>query len=111
MNMASMAAFTPDSNDSCAYCASKAGIVAFTRTLARQVGPYNIRVNAIAPGVVMNPFLEKVMPREEIDELVRRFMSLGRAGVPEDIAKTIVFLVSDDASFISGETIRVTGAW
>ena len=111
LNLASIAAFTPDAKDSAVYCASKAGIVAFTRTLAREVGKYNIRVNAVAPAAVMNPFLEKLMPREELDEIVKRFISLGRAATPEEIAKTIVFLVSEDASFISGETVRVTGAW
>lgn len=111
VNLASIAAFTPDAKDSVVYCASKAGIVALTRTLAREVGKYNIRVNAVAPAVVMNPFLEKVMPREELEEIKKRFMTLDRDSTPEDIAKTIMFLVSDEASLISGETVRVTGAW
>ena len=109
INLSSIAAWV-DTMDSVAYSAAKAGIASLTRALAREVGQYNITVNAIAPGIVMNPFLEKVVPREELEGMVK-FTALGRAGQPMDIAKVIVFLASEDASYITGETICVTGGW
>jgi 3-oxoacyl-[acyl-carrier protein] reductase len=109
VNLSSVAAYSPDSGDSTAYCASKAGIQAFTRTLAREVGKYNIRVNAIAPSITLNPFIEKQMPPESIAELMRK-MPLG--GIkPEEQAKAILFLLSEDAALISGATLNVTAGY
>jgi|WetSurMetagenome_2_1015567.scaffolds.fasta_scaffold30996_3 3-oxoacyl-[acyl-carrier protein] reductase len=109
VNLSSVAAYSPDSGDSTAYCAAKAAIQAFTRTLAREVGKYNIRVNAIAPSVTLNPFLEKQMPAEAIAELMSK-MPLG-AIKPDEQAKAILFLLSDDARLISGATLNVTAGY
>lgn len=109
VNLSSIAAYSPDSGDSAVYCASKAAIQAFTRTLAREVGKYNIRVNAVAPSVTLNPFLEKQMPAESIAELMGK-MPLG--GIrPEDQAKAILFLLSEEAALISGATLNVTAGY
>jgi len=109
VNLSSIAAYSPDSGDSAAYAASKAGVQAFTRTLAREVGQYGIRVNAVAPSVTLNPFLERQMPAESIAEISSK-MPLGRIR-PEEQAKAILFLLSDDAAMVSGATLNVTAGY
>jgi 3-oxoacyl-[acyl-carrier protein] reductase len=109
VNLSSIAAYSPDSGDSSIYGASKAGIQAFTRTLAREVGKYNIRVNAIAPSITLNPYIEKQMPAKYIAELTEK-MPLGDIK-PEDQAKVILFLLSDDAAKVSGATLNVTSGY
>ena len=109
VNLSSIAAYSPDSGDSAAYAASKAAVQAFTRTLAREVGKYNIRVNAVAPSVTLNPFLEKQMPAESIAEITGK-MPLGNV-TPEDQAKAILFLLSDEAAMVSGATLNVTAGY
>ncbi len=109
VNLSSIAAYSPDSGDSVAYAASKAGVQAFTRTLAREVGKYGIRVNAVAPSVTLNPFLEKQMPAGSIAEISGK-MPLGRIS-PEEQAKAILFLLSEDAAMISGATLNVTAGY
>jgi 3-oxoacyl-[acyl-carrier protein] reductase len=109
VNLSSIAAYSPDSGDSASYAAAKAAVQAFTRSLAREVGQYNIRVNAIAPSVTLNPFLEKQMPAGSITEITGK-MPLGLLK-PEDQAKAILFLLSDDAILISGATLNVTAGY
>jgi 3-oxoacyl-[acyl-carrier protein] reductase len=109
VNLSSIAAYSPDSGDSTIYGASKAAIQTFTRTLAREVGKYGIRVNAIAPSLTMNPFIIKQMPPENIAELSDK-MALGELK-PEEQAKAILFLLSDDAAKISGATLNVTAGY
>jgi 3-oxoacyl-[acyl-carrier protein] reductase len=109
VNLSSIAAYSPDAGDSAAYCASKAAIQAFTRTMAREVGRHGIRVNAIAPSVTLNPFFEKQMPAEYMAAITGR-MPLGPIK-PEDQAKAILYLLSDDAALISGATLNVTAGY
>ena len=109
VNLSSISAYTPDAGDSAAYCAAKAGVAAFTRTFAREVGQYGIRVNAVAPGVTPNPFFEKQMPPEIMAEMARK-MPLGPIK-PENIARAILFLLSEDSASTSGATLNVTGGW
>ena len=109
VNLSSIAAYSPDSGDSASYAAAKAAVQAFTRSLAREVGQYGIRVNAIAPSVTLNPFLEKQMPTHSISEITGK-MPLGLLK-PEDQAKVILFLLSDDAALISGATLNVTAGY
>jgi 3-oxoacyl-[acyl-carrier protein] reductase len=89
------------------YCASKAGMIGFTKSLAKEVGSRNITVNTVAPG-----FVETDMTKE-MDESQRAALSsqipLTRLGTPEDIASAVVFLASPGASYITGETINVNG--
>ncbi len=92
-----------------AAAAAKAAVQAFTRTLAREVGQYDIRVNAIAPSVTLNPFLEKQMPARAIAEITGK-MPLGQIK-PEDQAKAVLFLLSEDAALISGATLNVTAGY
>jgi NAD(P)-dependent dehydrogenase (short-subunit alcohol dehydrogenase family) len=90
------------------YCASKAGIIAFTKTLALEVAEYNINVNAIAPGFFYHKRMEGVITEEEKEKL-KEEISLKRIGEPKDIVGPTLLLISDSGSYITGETIFVTG--
>jgi 3-oxoacyl-[acyl-carrier protein] reductase len=89
------------------YVATKAGVVGMTKTWARELGRYGIRVNAIAPGFIATEMVAK-MP-EKVIEGMKSHTPLGRMGQPADIANAYAFLASDEASFISGATLRVDG--
>jgi 3-oxoacyl-[acyl-carrier protein] reductase len=90
-----------------AYIASKAGVIAMTKTWARELGRYSIRVNAVAPGFIDTEML-KAMPEKILDGLRSR-TPLGRLGKPEEIAAAYVWLASDAASFVSGVVLSVDG--
>jgi 3-oxoacyl-[acyl-carrier protein] reductase len=90
------------------YVATKAGVIGMTRTWARELGKFKIRVNAIAPGFIGTEMV-RAMPPKVVDGMVAR-TPLGRLGEPEDIANTYCWLASDQASFISGAVISVDGA-
>jgi 3-oxoacyl-[acyl-carrier protein] reductase len=93
------------------YVSSKGGVVAFTRALAKEVGPDGITVNSIAPGAFPTD-AEKIHPdQEQYNEWILEQQSLKRRGAPEDIGNAVVFLASDAASFITGQTIVVDGGW
>ncbi len=89
------------------YAASKAGLIGFTKSLAKEVGSRNITVNAIAPGFVPTA-LTNVLPHDMIDDAIRN-TPLGRLGEPEDIAYAVAFLASDQAGFITGQVLSVDG--
>ncbi len=89
------------------YVATKAGVVGMTKTWARELGRYGVRVNAIAPGFIATEMVAK-MP-EKIIEGMKAHTPLRRMGRPEDIANAYAFLASEEASFISGTTLRVDG--
>ncbi len=89
------------------YAAAKAGIIGFTKSLARELGSRGVRANVVAPGYV-HTRLTDVLPEELQDAMVQN-TPLGRIGTPEDVASTVRFLVSDEASFITGEVLLVDG--
>ena len=89
------------------YSASKAGVIGLTKALAKEVAPSGIRVNCISPGVIMTDMM-KGFDDETIEEL-KSETPLGRLGTPEDIANAALFLSSDEASFITGQTLGVNG--
>jgi 3-oxoacyl-[acyl-carrier protein] reductase len=89
------------------YVATKAGVIAMARTWARELGKYNIRVNAVAPGFIATEMV-KGMP-EKVLQSMRDHTPMGRMGEPNDIAEAYVWLASDRASFVSGAVISVDG--
>jgi NAD(P)-dependent dehydrogenase (short-subunit alcohol dehydrogenase family) len=90
------------------YCAAKAGVVALTRALAIDHGPNGVRVNAVAPGPIRTPLMERNRTADEIATMGRLAVA-GRIGEPDEIASTIVWLASDAASYVMGQTIEVDG--
>ncbi len=96
-----------------AVSASKAALRSLTRTLATELIPRNIRVNAVSPGVIATPLFGKLgLPPETVEEIGKSLMAqipLKRFGSPEEVAKVVTFLASDDASYITGSEIAVDG--
>lgn len=89
------------------YAASKFGVIGFTKTWSRELGPKGVRVNAVAPGFIATPILNTI-PEKVIAEMAQR-VPLRRLGQPEEIANVYAFLASDEASYINGEVIEVSG--
>ncbi len=89
------------------YSAAKAGIIGFTKALARESASKNITVNAIAPGYVMTDMVAQI-PSEVLDKIVN-LIPMARLGKPEDIARAVLFLASEEASYITGETLSING--
>ncbi len=89
------------------YAASKSAIIGFTKSLAKEFGRRGIRIVAVAPGFVETPMTEKLP--EKVKELALSHIPLGRFGKPEEIASVVRFLISEDASYITGTVIEVSG--
>jgi 3-oxoacyl-[acyl-carrier protein] reductase len=89
------------------YAASKAGLIGFTKSLAREVAPRNIRVNAVAPGFIKTPMTDKLS--EDQRAALAKQIPMARLGEPEDVAKAAVFLSCDLSSYITGHVLHVTG--
>ncbi len=95
------------SADMSAFYAAKAGIVAFTKSLAREVGRHGITVNVVSPGIIEDPDLRPSAARRRKDSQT----AVGRSGTGADVASAVLFLVSDEAEFVTGDVIGVTGGW
>lgn len=112
INLSSVAARGDSPRSGGAYAAAKAGIRALTRKLAIELGPYGITCNAIAPSMTLSERIERRLWRTRTPEEQKAIVEavpLKRVSTPEDQAKVILFLASDDAGFVSGQTIEVTG--
>jgi len=107
VNLASMTATSPQLGGG-AYSASKAAVIAFTRQAAIEWGGMGVRVNAISPGMVRSA-MAAVYSDPEVVEARRRMVPLGRLGEPGDVGRVTAFLLSDDAGYVTGETILVDG--
>jgi 3-oxoacyl-[acyl-carrier protein] reductase len=108
VTMASNAARFLDINTTASYAAAKAGIVMFTRHVAREVGRHGVRVNCVAPATVMSERIERILTEARIEEIAA-LSPLGRIGQPEDVAQAALFLASDAASWLTGVTLDVAG--
>lgn len=91
------------------YSASKGAIIAFTKALAKELGPNGINVNAVAPGFIQTDMTKNVT--NEIKQEIMESSALGRLGTPEDVAGVVSFLVSEKSNFITGQVISVDGGW
>lgn len=89
------------------YAASKAGIIGFTKSLAREVAPYNIRVNAVAPGFIETDMV-RGLKEEYMDQIIKQ-IPLTRLGRSKEVAKLVEFLIGDDAGYITGQTFIIDG--
>ena len=108
INIASVAGLRPAETDG-VYNISKAGVVMLTQLLARQLAKYNIRVNAIAPGLIMTPMSEATLSNPEMRKRWENFIPLGHVGEPNDIANAALFLASEASGHITGHTMIVDG--
>ncbi len=108
INVVSIAGHTGGGPGAGAYASSKAALTAFTKSIARELAPHGVRVNAVAPGIIDTPFHEVFSTPEMIQNFVRT-IPLGRVGTAAECATVIAFLASDSASYIVGETIEVNG--
>jgi NAD(P)-dependent dehydrogenase (short-subunit alcohol dehydrogenase family) len=101
------------SKGSAVYSAAKGGVIAFTKTIARENARFGINANAIAPGPIDTPLLNAARTLgdvgERIIETMRQATQMRRLGEPEEVAAAVAFLASDDASFVTGETLGVSG--
>lgn len=91
------------------YSASKGAIIAFTKALAKELGPNGINVNAVAPGFIQTDMTKNVT--NEIKQEIMESSALGRLGTPEDVANIVLFLASEKSEFITGQVIGVDGGW
>jgi len=91
------------------YCASKGGVLMFTKTLALELAPYGINVNAVSPGGIETPMMEETLMVPELRHALLKQIPRGRFGQPEDVAKVVAFLASEWAEWVTGDTIYVDG--
>ncbi len=108
LNLASMWGQTGASCEA-AYSASKGAVIALTKAMAKELGPSNIRVNAVSPGVIATDMIANLSPQELA--ALAEDTPLGRVGCPEDVAQALWFLASEEASFITGQVLPVNGGF
>lgn len=109
INMSSVAAHTGGGGGSSVYAASKAAVIAYSKGLAKELAPYGIRVNTVSPGFIGNTNFHATVSTEEGRRAAIANVPLGRQGEPEDVADVVLFLASDMASYLTGETIEING--
>lgn len=109
VNMASIAGHSIPITLRSAYCASKAGVVGFTKECAREFAEYGIRVNAVCPGVIITPMTGKLRQNEAMMAKWKQDIPQHRLGQAEEVAELVLFLCSDSASYIVGQAIHVDG--
>jgi 3-oxoacyl-[acyl-carrier protein] reductase len=108
VNVSSVAGRNGGALGSIHYSTAKGGLITFTKGLAKEMAPYNVRVNAVSPGVIQTHFHEQ-FSTPEMMQAYGKNIPLGRVGTPAEVAGVIAFLVSDAASFLVGETIEING--
>jgi NAD(P)-dependent dehydrogenase (short-subunit alcohol dehydrogenase family) len=94
-----------------AYTAAKHGVIGLTKSLARDLGPAGIRVNAICPGLIRTPLTEQYFQDDAFEEGLRTIVPQGRAGTPTDVANAALYLASDQSAYVSGVALTVDGGW
>jgi 3-oxoacyl-[acyl-carrier protein] reductase len=107
--ISSMAAFSGGGAGAAAYAAAKAGMLGLTLALAKEVAPRGITVNAIAPGLILDTPFHETFTSTEVQKATIARVPLGRPGYPSDVAGLVVYLASEEASFVTGEVVKVSG--
>lgn len=110
VNIASLAGLTAVRGRA-AYGAAKAGLIMLTRTIALEFGHQGIWCNALAPGVIETPMTSHVLQSPEMTSTVRAITPVGRAGQPDEVARSVIFLAGPDSDYINGVTIPIDGGW
>ena len=108
INVASIAGRNGGAPGGIPYATAKGAVVTFTKSLAKEMAPYNVRVNGVNPGVIETPFHERFSTPEAMENF-RKSIPLGRTGLPSEIGDVIAFLASNSASFMTGENIEING--
>ncbi len=111
VNFASTAAFVSSSTPESAYDISKGGVRQLTISVAAELAPHHINVNAVAPGTIMTELTLKVLDTEEKMARASAKIPVGRLGKPEDMVGPVLFLCSDEADYVTGHTLVVDGGW
>ena len=91
------------------YAAAKAGVIALTKVLSKEIARRGITVNAVAPGIIQTPMLTGLKP--EVQAEYEKQIPVGRIGQPEDVANAVLFFASAESSYITGQTLPITGGW
>jgi NAD(P)-dependent dehydrogenase (short-subunit alcohol dehydrogenase family) len=108
INVSSIAGRTGGALGAIHYSAAKGGLITFTKGLAKELGPFGVRVNAVSPGVIDTPYHERFSSTEMMQTYTAQ-IPLGRVGTPAEVGNVICFLASDAASYLAGETIEING--
>ncbi|PIR90072.1 hypothetical protein COU04_00730 [bacterium (Candidatus Gribaldobacteria) CG10_big_fil_rev_8_21_14_0_10_33_41] len=93
------------------YCASKGGIIGMTEAMALELAPYNIRVNAISPGMIETPMIDPMKQDPKMTEGILAQVPMHRVGKPEEVSNLVLFLASDESSYMTGSTVVIDGGW
>lgn len=93
------------------YCASKGGIVGMSEAMAIELAPYNIRVNVVSPGAIDTPMIDPIKQDKSSIQGILSRVPLGRVGKPEEVANAVLFLASNESSYMTGATVVVDGGW
>ncbi len=107
INIASISGQTGGLNSGANYAASKGGMIAMTKKMARELAPFGVTVNAVSPGQIETEMGSRLSPQEL--ERVRGLIPIGRLGIPDDVAYAVLFLASAEAGYVAGETLSVNG--
>jgi NAD(P)-dependent dehydrogenase (short-subunit alcohol dehydrogenase family) len=114
VNIASVLGLVGNSSEA-AYCASKGGVIALTRAMALDFARFNVRVNCVCPGSILTPMFERLMTdapdREEALRRNAEKIPMGRVAKPEEVAKMVLYLASDDSSYVTGSVLTIDGGW
>ncbi|MBI5302858.1 MAG: SDR family oxidoreductase [Chloroflexi bacterium] len=109
INMSSLAGHDGGGAGAVAYAAAKAGVAGFTRGLAKEMAAKGVTVNALAPGFIQGTPFHNTFTKPEVQQTIISKIPVGRAGTPDDVANTVLYLASDLASFVTGEVIEING--